>query len=838
MGQVDFLSGEEIAGELLSARLAAGPLAPEAALQYAVEIGKALAAAHSRGLTHGGLCPDRVAIASGSAHLLDPGQCPGDSAARYRSPEQVRGEEADGRSDLFSFGVLLYEMAAGRWAFSGAGDDLDEAILSQPPAALSSKSMIHVAMEGVIAGCLEKDPARRRQRAQNAVAELKLAGRLLPLIAAAARRPPSPPATQPVPAPPLAPAPPPASPLLASAQHLAAVRNEYWLPSAHPAPAGGLRRRLPIIGLATLALAATSVAAALYLHQRPAPVVKFSVAAPEHTSYPGTPAVSPDGLSLTFSAVGPEGRRRLWLRALDEMHAKVIPGTEGGFAPFWSPDSEYIGFFANNELKKVRVRGATPETSPEALAPADAEPGGGDWNRGGTILFAPGMHAGLYRIAAGGGKLTPVLKPDAARSERAFLWPRFLPDGRHFVFFAETGLAGATGVYAGSLDGAPSRKLFASETNAVYSTIAGAQSSRTGYLLYMKDRDLVGQGFNASRLSLEGEPITLASDIGSVRTLDLAPISVSDNAVLVYQTVGAPLRQLVWMDRDGKQIGTLGEGGMWGPPRISPDGSHVAAGKLAGDNITAGLWLFDAGGNASLAAENPQASEAFPVWSPDGTRVAFWSNPRGVKDLYVRPVGGGAPEALYRDDNAKYPTDWSRDGRFLLFHEEAPGTQMGIWALSLPDRHAAPILDTLFNEGYPALSPDGKWLAYQSDDSGRFEVYVQSFEGLVGGTRRRWQVSTDPAHGQSGLPRWRGDGNELFFMTTEGDLMSVSVAVKDGEFSPGAPQLLFEARPIPQSWNLFDVSRDGRRFLLNLPLEWSNSSVITVMTSWTEKLKS
>lgn len=824
MGQ-DFWNGEEIEGELLSAKLAAGPLAPETALEYAVEIGKALAAAHSRGLTHGGLCPERVLVAADGAHLLDPRQGPASgSAARYRSPEQVRGEAADWRSDLFSFGVLLYEMAAGKPAFCGTGGNLDDAILSQPPSALSSKSMIHVAMEGVIAGCLEKDPTRRRQRAQNAVVELKLAGRLLPLIAAAARHPPAP--HRPPAAPPAAPAAPAAPP------------PDFWLGSAEPAPAGGMRRRLPVIALATLALAATGVAAALYLHQRPAPVVKFSVTAPENASYPGTPAISPDGLSLTFSAVGPEGQRMLWLRALDEMHAKVIQGTEGGFAPFWSPDSEYVGFFANNQLKKIRVRGATPDTSPEALAPADAEPGGGAWNRDGTILFAPGMHAGFYRIAAVGGKLTPVLKPDAAKSERAFLWPQFLPDGRHFVFFDETGQPDTTGVYAGSLDRPDSRKLFASGTNAIYSTIAGASSARTGYLLYMKDRDLVGQGFNASSLTLEGAPITLASDIGMVRTLDLAPISVSNNAVLVYQSMGAPLRQLVWMDRDGKQIGTLGEGGMWGPPRISPDGSRVAAGRLADDNITADLWLFDAAGNATRLAENAQASEAFPVWSADGARLAFWSNPRGIKDIYARPAGGGPSELLYRDGNAKYPTDWSRDGRFLLFHEEAPGTQMGIWALSLPDRRAAAVLDTLFNEGYPALSPDGKWLAYQSDDSGRFEVYVQSFDGLAGGTRRRWRVSTDAAYGQSGLPRWRGDGNELFFMTTEGDVMSVSVTAKDGEFSSGAPQLLFEARPIPQSWNLFDVSRDGQRFLLNLPLEWSNSSVITVMTNWTEKLKS
>lgn len=299
MGQ-DFLSGEEIEGELLSAKLAAGPPEPATALRYAVEIGKALAAAHARGLAHGGLCPDRIAIASDGAHLLEPPQGSSGSAARYRSPEQVRGEPADWRSDLFSFGVLLYEMASGRCAFSAKGEALDEAILSEPPAALSSQSMIHMAMEGVIAGCLEKDPARRRQRAQNAVVELKLAGRLLPAIAsAAARCPPSPPARSaalPVPPPPEAPA--------------AALPGD-WVLSAHRAARFGWRRRVPVIGLATLALAASGVAAALYLHQRPAPVLKFWVAAPEPTSDPGTPAVSPGGKSRAFPAVGTEGRRLL-----------------------------------------------------------------------------------------------------------------------------------------------------------------------------------------------------------------------------------------------------------------------------------------------------------------------------------------------------------------------------------------------------------------------------------------------------------------------------------------------------------------------------------------------
>ncbi len=717
---LDFLSNEVVDGELLADKMSAGPFTPEEALQYALDVGKALAIAHSRGLVHGSLSPGHIAIGAGGACLLAPASGAGDAVPRYRSPEQVRGEALDSRTDIFAFGVLLYEMAAGRHAFSGEGADLDDAILNRHPPSLKGTSRIHVAMEGVIAGCLEKDPAKRRQRIQNAVIELRLAGKSLPSLAAmVARRQmamPLPTAAAPPPAaatllfaappvlkvisppsatlspyvtpPPVAlPATPPpsASVFLADGEIEAAAPTDRWIPPPQTA-AGGLLRRIVIIGLTILALAASGLAVAQYLHQRPtAPVVKFSVAAPEHTRYPGTPSVSPDGLSLTFSAVGPEGQRMLWLRALDEMHARVIPGTEGGFAPFWSPDSQYIAFFAARALKRVRIKNSTPETQPETIAPVDAEPGGGAWNRDGVIVFAPGMNDGLYQVSASGGKVTQELPLDAARFERAHLWPQFLPDGKHFVFFNQTANPETTGVYAGTMDTGDKRKLFSSETNAVYSSFAGAGSSPTGYLLYMRDRDLMGQGFNAASLAVEGEAITLANDIGSIRTLALAPISVSDNAVLVYQSVGTPVRQLMWMERDGRHAGTVGDGAMWGPPRISPDGNRLVVAKLGDGRATADLWLFDIRGGAMEFVHTPKVSEGFPIWSPDGTRIAYWSNPDGVNDLYVKQVNGTKSELLYKNANDKFPTDWSRDGKFILFHEQVPGAKLDVMALSLPD---------------------------------------------------------------------------------------------------------------------------------------------------------
>ncbi len=826
---LDFVSGEPVQGELLTDRLAGGPLAPQEALRIALGVGAALAAAHAVEKVHGRLSPASIVLAGDRIHILQPKPADRQAALPYRAPEQIHLKETDWRSDIFAFGAILYELVSGRRPFAGTGAALDEALLNAHPESLMAKTPADAAMEGVIAGCLEKDPARRRQRIQNAVIELKLAGRSVPRAAAFRKAKPVPADT------PAAGAAPPLNPadFLASGRTpAAAARSEYWV--AEGPGAGRLRRRLLVIGLSAVALAATGLAAALYLRQQAAPVLKFSVAAPEHTSYPGTPAVSPDGLYLTFSAVGPEGRRMLWLRAFDEMHAKVIPGTEGAFAPFWSPDSHYIAFFAHKALRKVRIAGGTGDVRPEVLTATEASPAGGTWNKDGVIVFSPNLAGGLFRISSNGGRPASVLKPDAGKGDLGYLWPQFLPDDNHFLYFSQTSKAETTmGVYVASLD-APerSRLLFGSTTNAVYSPIAG-ESSRKGYLLYVKDRELVGQPFNASKLETTGDPMVLANDVGAIETLSLAPVSVSRNGVLVYQSVGKATRQLVWMDRSGQNIGSVGEGADWGPPRIAPDGIRVAAGRLGKDGKTGEIWIFGKDGQAVPLEVPAGGSAGSPVWSPDGTKIAFWEGRNGgTYDLFVKPVNGaGREEPVYTSPYNKYPTDWSRDGRSLIFGEYTPNSKGDIWNLNLPENRAHPILTTIRSEDYAALSPDGRWLAYQSDSSGRYEVYVQPWESGSPGTKRIWKIS--PAGG--GLPRWRADSGELFYLAT-GGVMSVATHATVDDFRFDAPHLLFEARGVPGFWNLFDVSPDGQRFVVNLPLEWSNSSLITVMTNWTRKL--
>ncbi|HEY1339072.1 MAG TPA: hypothetical protein VGF59_16270 [Bryobacteraceae bacterium] len=801
--ELDFLTNEPLDGEILAARLARDVLSPEDALAWAIQLGTLLGQAHATGRVHGQVSPAAVVITYAGARILHPSPTRAAQALRYRAPEQALGAVADWRSDIFAYGALLYEMAAGRPAFSGEGAELDRAIVESFPSALGGKTAIHAAMEGVVAGCLEKDPARRRQRIQNAVIELKLAGRSLPKLAEFKIR-------QARPAAPVSQAP-----------HVLGILSGVRTPTTPPGPqalaegpppASQFRRRFGLIGFGLLALAATAVAAALYIHQRsPGQVLRFAVSPPEHASYPGTPSISPDGRNLAFSAIGPEGRRMLWLRPLDALHAATILGTEEGFAPFWSPDSQAIGFFAGRKMKRVSL----PDFTITEICDAESLTGGGAWNREGTILFAPSLSGGLYRVAAEGGRLDPVVRLDERKGEFAALWPQFLPDGQHFIYFLLTDYPDTTGVYAGALDRPGSRRLFTSETNAVYSAPGGGNGDQ-GYLLYMRDRDLMAQAFSTTHLTLEGDSFAVADNIGSVRSLALAPISVSANGILAYQSVGKPTRQLVWMDRNGLTAGAPSEPGEWGPPRISPDGRRAAVARLRADGASAALWIVDASGNAAPFSAGSR-NERSPVWSPDGSRIAFSADQDGQRDLFVKAVSGNGasrPELLFKSAVPKYPTDWSRDGRYLLFGVLAAATRADVWSLSLADRRAAPVKQTIFSEDYGTVSPDGRWLAYQSDDSGRNEVYVERFAPEPD-ARRRWQVS----QGGGGLPRWRADCGEIYYLTAGGRMMAVRVNGEDGDFRFDAPSTLFQTRPIPQTWNLYDVAPDGQRFVMNLPLE-------------------
>jgi hypothetical protein len=665
---VDFLTRQPVEGMLLSARLALGTPSAEEAVQYAIAIGAQLHQAHSRGLVHGKLSPESICITPGGAQVLEPPLNAPESTASYRAPEQVRGEALDSRTDIYAFGAILYEIAAGTRAFPAEGPELNRSILRDPAPTLTLRSPIYDAMARVIAGCLEKSPSARRQRIQNAVIELRFAAKTQSILAGAGKQPAPawpawPAATLPVPAPPPIPtlttvdAPPPS----AKNKPVDPPKAEEFFfrpgePVVKPRPAkpewaslfehgglvslSGFRMRLWVAIAACLAvLASVAVGAVFYFRPHsPAPVVKFAVAPPEHTSYPGTPSISPDGKLLVFSAQGPEGQRMLWLRPLDAMRHTPIPGTEGATNPFWSPDGQYLAYFSGRALKMVRIRDYATET----ICKVEGANGGGTWNRDGGILFARNIDDGIFQVAAKpDSNPAEVLKVNPAKGENGFMWPQFLPDGRHFLFFVQTEATETTGVYTGAIDSSEYRLLFPSETNALYSGMPDSQSQKNGYLLYIGNRKLIGQAFNAPHLAVVGEPVTLADDIGAVSSMNLAPITVANNGTLAYQSTGKPTRQLLWMDRAGTQLAAVHEPGEWGLPRISPDGRRAVVGRVGEDGKNADLWMVDNDGSMKSLMRVEGQSEGSPVWSPDGAKIAFWvSSKDSNHDIYVRPMEG------------------------------------------------------------------------------------------------------------------------------------------------------------------------------------------------------
>ncbi len=828
--RLEFLSGKPIDGEILTSKLRREICSPDEALRFALDIGIALAGAHAKGVIHGKLSPSSVAIENGRAFLLRP--VAGDESDAYRAPEQARGAASDERSDIFGFGALMYEVVSGEPPFSGSGARLDSAILTEEPPPIHSAFAIHQAMAPVIAGCMAKDPAQRRQRMQNAVSELKLSARTLAKVETSLERHALP------------------APVSASAgvdcESLAQPRSQgaeddgaqaprrkirvYSRRTAHPSVKKGLGLRVWIVLAAALLLFAVSVAAVILLPGRnSAPAYRFSVDQ-EDAKYPGMPAVSPDGRSLSWSAMGSEGKRMLWLQALDRAHARPVANTEGASAPFWSPDSNYIAYFANGFLSKIKVQDGVAVGAPVNICKTDDFTGGGSWSKDGMIVFASSLSGGLEKIPAGGGGRQTITSVKTTRTERAHLWPQFLPDGKHFVFFVGTDGSESSGVYLGSVDSPNYTELFSSETNAVYSN-AGS----TGYLLFIRNGSLIGQPFSPSKLATTGDQITLASNVNPVESLSLAQISASDNGTLVYQSAGHSTRQLTWYDRTGKSGGTLGDPGDWGPPRISPDGSHVAAGRRDEKSGVAILWVMNLADGSSYQLTHLPRGSAQPLWSPDGSRIAFSNEDLGAFDLYVQPARPDMkPDLLYRSPNRKVIDDWTRDGKSLIFDEYIPGMNRGMFLWRNAERKASTILDTIHNEGFGTLSPDGKWLAYQSDESGPNQVLVQAFENGTGGVKKVYAVS-GPEGG--GLPRWRRDGKELFYITQLGKICGVPVHATDTTFAFDAPVDLVHTRPTPNSWNLYDVTPDGERFLVNAPMDWPSGSKIVVITSWLRELQ-
>ncbi|HEU5238234.1 MAG TPA: hypothetical protein VFU37_13950, partial [Pyrinomonadaceae bacterium] len=582
-------------------------------------------------------------------------------------------------------------------------------------------------------------------------------------------------------------------------------------------------------------VASIIILAALYFrqpHATEARVMRSFILPPDKTSF-GQLALSPDGKWLAFTATT-GGKVQLWVRALDSLESRVVPGTAGASFPFWSPDSRFVCFFADARLKKIEATGGPAQTLCET-----PQGYGGTWNRDGVILFSRGGPGGMFRIPATGGEPVQVSKPDLSKLEGAYIFPTFLPDGSHFLYNVRGGQKEVRGVYVGSIDGTFKRRIIGENTSVRYVSSAQSGSDEAdGWLLYRRDDALLAQPFDARSLQLSGIPFPILEKVGHdpINT-DYVNFSVSDNGVLIADPNFNRQRQYLWVDRAGKPASSLNVIGSVGSAWLSPDQKRFVADRIDNQNNSPDLWLCDVTGGNEVRFTFVPGNDQCPLWSPDGSRIVWSSNREGIGNLYQKAASGAGEDLLLlRSEYTKFPTDWSGDGRFIIYFEVNPKTKNDVWVLPLAGNgvltagEPRPMLQSEANESWAALSPDGKWLAYASDESSRYEVYVQSFPAS-GGKR---QIS----NGGGNNPHWRNDGKELFYYSSDGKLMSVPI--KSGEsLEAGIPVSLFEYRSGNSLGALasFAVTRDGQRFLINAVVDNETAAPLTLVVNWITELK-
>ena len=813
-GQMDYLVLEYLEGETLAKRLERGPLPAQELLRVGIEIADALDKAHRQGLVHRDLKPGNIMLTKAGAKLLDFGLAKAVEAQpaadlltamatasaskpltvrgtimgtyHYMSPEQVEGREVDSRSDIFSFGAVLYEMATGRKAFDGhTAASVIASVLQRNPEPISSlQPMTPPALDRLVRTCLAKDPDDRFQNAHDLKLQLEWirdagsqAGVAAPV---AARR-----------------------------------KARQWLGWG--------------FGVIGIALAVAFAFAWFRASSVPVQSIRSLIPAPEKVSFAfdqpsGAPLLSPDGTRLVFPARDASGKEALWVRPLDSLTAQRLEGTEGAKYPFWAPDSRQLGFFQDRKLKKIDIRGGPP------VLLCDAPLGrGGAWSRNNVIVFAPQTLGGLSSVPAAGGTPTAIASPKGSGGVFSNRWPAFLPDGRHFLYLSGDLSSPGTsklGIYLGEIGSDEQKFLLQADSEALYAL--------PGYLLFLRGDMLLAQAFDAGSQKLQGEAFPVGEHVPSPQQYRLGLFSVSQTGLLVYSTgAGESGGQLVWMDASGKEIGKVGPSGVFGP-RLSPDGKRLAYVARNSEGNSLDIWLMDLAGGVQRRFTFGPGNSISPVWSPDGSRIAYASSGDSLNSLNIfvkNASGAGSAEPVLKSGETERPTDWSRDGKYILYILLDPKTGVDIWVLPLfGDRKPFPYLQTKFHEGNAAFSPDGRWVAYISDESGSFEVYLSPFPAGGG----KYQVS----QGGGDQPEWKHDGSELYYLAPDGKLMEASVKENGAAVEIGAPRQLFQQSmagtgPGERS---YCVAPDGKCFLVDKAPQGS-SPPLTLVTNWTAGLK-
>jgi Tol biopolymer transport system component/predicted Ser/Thr protein kinase len=778
----------------------------EEVLRIGREIAEALAAAHRSGVVHRDLKPGNVILTRSGAKLLDFGLAKTGAEAvasdssltmkaessqprtpltaegmilgtfQYMAPEQLEGKEADPRTDIFALGAVLYEMATGKRAFQGKSQaSLIASILKDQPAPISTvQAMTPPALDRVVRVCLEKDPDARWQTAHDVALQLKwiaeggsAAGVPRPLT------------------------------------HRRRTRERgAWIAAA-------------VFGVVAVALGARE----LFREPPPEPpTIRFQIPVAEGLATVGTPKISPDGRYLAMNATDTTGTPRIWIQPLDALTAHPLEGTRGAKRPFWSPDSRSLAFFAGSQLERVDVAGGAVRVLLDGVNGSD-----GTWSPEGVILFDGSSGDSIRSVPATGGQARPATRIDRAVGQNGHAWPHFLPDGKHFLFQAHYGASLSDSLLVGELGSFETRTLGPANSLMDYSD--------PGYVLWVDNNALLARRFDPGSLRFEGDafPVTTRLSIG---TVGLANFSVSRNGILVYRSGGTDLRTLSWVDRSGHELSTVGPPGAYGQPAVGPGGTRIVVDGTESGSPTADLWLLDASRGTTSRFTYGEGQQGAGVWSPDGSRIAYGSyGPDGWNVLSKDARGSTEPVPVWSDSLFIFPTDWSSDGKTLIVQRQCPGTGWDIWTCPLEgDGGPVPVVATRFIEAQGRLSPDGKWIAYVSSETGHPEIYVRSYPGTGG----KWQISTG-----GGLePFWRGDGEELYYLSMDRELMAVSIDTDSG-FHAGRPVSLFRA-PVPANIvtrNRYVPSADGQRFLM-VEAARSDFQPTTVVVNWTAEVES